>query len=133
MAAPLSASSAAVPNFGQNHSTLAAEPNQPASHPPGLAPLAVIRSYDDLLTVARARMTTLNMTFAVLDEVSGVAAGYSAKLLAGRTRRRFGNVSLSAVFGALGLALVVVEDVEQLARVYDRLTPRIRPRVNRAA
>jgi hypothetical protein len=110
-----------------------AEPNQPAEQLPGLAPLAVIRSYNDLLVVARARMAALNVTYAVVDEVSGVQLGYSAKLLAGRTRRRFGDVSLCAVLGSLGLRLVVCEDPEQLARVHDRLTPRRRPLRSKAA
>jgi hypothetical protein len=110
----------------------AAEPSQPVAQPLGLAPLASIKSYEDLLTVARSRMIALDITFETLDVTSGVQIGYSAKLLAGRTRRRFGNVSLPAVLGALGLALVVVEDAAALAQIQHRLTPRIRPRVNRA-
>jgi hypothetical protein len=105
----------------------------PAEQSSGLVPLAVIRSYDDLLMVARARMAALNITFEVLDSVSGVQLGYSAKLISGRTRRRFGNVSLAAVFGGLGLQLVVCEDPAALAQIQHRLTPRMRPRVNRAA
>jgi hypothetical protein len=104
------------------------EPNQPVVQPPGLAPLAVIKSYEDLLAVVRSRMIALDITFETLDVTSGVQIGYSAKLLAGRTRRRFGNVSLPSVLGALGLQLVVLEDPAALARVHDRLTPRMRPR-----
>lgn len=111
----------------------AADFDQPAVQPPGLAPLAVIKSYEDLVAVARSRMIALDITFETLDVTSGVQIGYSAKLLAGRTRRRFGNVSLPAVLGALGLVLTVCEDPAALARVHDRLTPRMRPRVNRVA
>jgi hypothetical protein len=109
----------------------AAEPNNQPAPPPGLSPLAVIESYEDLVAAVRSRMVALNITFETLDSASGVCAGYSAKLLAGRARRRFGNVSLSAVLGALGCVLVICEDPSAMNRISGRLTPRQRPPLSR--
>jgi len=50
--------------------------------------------------------------------------GYASTLLAPRPRKRIGPMSLGALLGALGLALVVVEDAAALARVRSRLVPR---------
>ncbi len=80
-------------------------------------PIGTIRSYDDLLDVARARMAALSITFETLDAVSGVASGYSAKLLGPNPSKRFGVMSFSAIMGALGMQLVAVVDEEAIDRV----------------
>ncbi len=64
-AAPFPDFPAAVPNFGPNHSTSAAGSHPPAEQLPDLAPLGIITSYDDLRTIARARMDQLRITFEV--------------------------------------------------------------------
>ena len=46
------------------------------------------------------------MTFADLDAVSGVADGYSAKVVKGI--KHFADMSMPSLFGALRLRLVVV-------------------------
>jgi hypothetical protein len=100
------------------------------------APIAIVRGYDDLLSAARARMAQLDITFATLDAVSGVASGYSAKLLGPEPCKRFGEMSLGAIMGALGLKLAVLDDPEALAQVRDRLVerrlegPQYRPRLS---
>ena len=88
------------------------------------APLGIVRTYDDLLAVARARMAQFSITFETLDAVSGVAAGYSAKLLGPNPGKRFGVMSFCAIMGALGIKLLAVDDPEALARVRPRLVPR---------
>ena len=72
--------------------------------------LATVRNYDDLVAAIRARRDELEVTHETIDTVSGVASGYASKLLADPPIKRRGMISLSAVLGALGLMLVVVED-----------------------
>ncbi len=91
-------------------------------------PLGIVRSYDDLLAVARARMAALDVTFETLDAIAGVQPGYSAKLLGPRPSKTFGAMSFTAIIGALGLQLLAVEDRDQLARIGPRLVKRKTPR-----
>ena len=93
-------------------------------------PLGIVRSYADLLDVARRRMLELDVTFETLDAVSGVASGYSAKLLGPRPSKRFGVMSFAAIMGALGMQLVAVVDEAALDRVKPRLVPRQLRRVS---
>lgn len=79
--------------------------------------LGIARSYDDLHRIMRARADELEVSRLVLDETAGITAGHSSKLLAPRPMRRLGAVTMPAMLGALGLALVVVEDPEALARI----------------
>jgi hypothetical protein len=90
-------------------------------------PIGTVRSYDDLLAVARARMAHLSITFETLDDTAGVAPGYSAKLLGPNPSRRFGTMSFGAVMGALGLQFIAIEDAAALARVQPRLVKRLYP------
>jgi hypothetical protein len=82
----------------------------------------VIRSFDDLITVIRARIAELQITHETVDDVSGLQSGYSSKLLA--NIRRLGPLSFSALLPALGLKVTVSEDTEALARVASRLVKR---------
>jgi hypothetical protein len=86
-----------------------------------------IRSYDDLIVVARARMTELLITYETLDAVSGVQPGYAAKLLCPGRLKTFGPMSFCAIMGALGIKLIAVEDLEAVARLRHRWTPRQAP------
>jgi hypothetical protein len=79
--------------------------------------LGIARSYDDLHRIMRARADELEVSRLVLDETAGITSGHSSKLLAPRPMRRLGAVTMPAMLGALGLALVVVEDPEALARI----------------
>jgi hypothetical protein len=99
------------------------------SGPVGMAAaqIAIVKDYDDLLALARARKVQLGVTFETLDAVSGVQAGYSAKLLAPSPNKRFGPMSFGAIFGALGLQFVAIEDPDMLARIGHRLVKRQRP------
>lgn len=88
------------------------------------APIGTIRSYDDLLALARARMAALNITFETLDAVAGTQPGYSAKILGPHPSRKLGHMSFAAIFGALGVEIRAYEDRAALARIRDRLVPR---------
>jgi hypothetical protein len=83
-----------------------------------------VRSYDDLIEAIRNRILELNTTGESVDYVAGLPLRYSAKLLAPNRMRTIGARSFAPLLGALGLALIVVEDTEQLARVRHRLKPR---------
>jgi hypothetical protein len=95
--------------------------------------LAVVRSYSELIAALRARRDELEVTHETIDDVSGVASGYTSKVLGPKTgsthakrpsQRNLGPVSLGLLLGALGLALVVVEDPAAMVRVRGRLVKR---------
>jgi hypothetical protein len=65
-----------------------------------------VRDYPGLLRQLDRRRQELNMRMEDLDHRSGVQPGYSAKLLVGL--RRFGEMSLPCILGALECDLVVV-------------------------
>ena len=90
-----------------------------------------IRSYDDLIEVARRRMMELLITYETLDAVSGVQSGYGAKLLCPGRIKTFGPMSFCAIMGALGIKLVAVEDPAAVARLRHRWTRRQSTRTNR--
>jgi hypothetical protein len=84
-------------------------------------PFAVVRSYGELVAAIRGRITQLRTTYEAVDTVGGLADRHTSKLLCGS--KNYGPVSLGATLGALGLAIVLVEDTEQLDRVRARLAP----------
>jgi hypothetical protein len=88
-------------------------------------PLAVIRSYDQLVDAIRARVTQLQVSYETVTEVSGLPDRHINKLLCGL--KRFGPVSLGLTLSALGMAIVLVQDDEALAKVKPRLTPKKNP------
>jgi hypothetical protein len=93
----------------------------PAANQPRV--LATVRNYAELITAIRDRIVELNTTSEVVDFVAGLPLRYSAKLLAPNPPRTIGSLSLGPLIGALGLALVVIEDREQLERIRHRLEP----------
>ncbi len=90
---------------------------------------SAIREYSDLIAVAPARRIERGLSFEVLDALSGVQSGYSAKLLSQQPSKNFGPISVGAIFGALGLQLVATEDRAALARIQSRSTRRDERRV----
>jgi hypothetical protein len=86
-------------------------------------PLATIREYGQLVQALRERAEELNVSRETLDAVSGLQSGYSAKLLC--QIKGVGRTSLGPLLGAMGVALVLVEDPEALAKVRPRLTQRL--------
>lgn len=91
-----------------------------------MSPLATIRTYDELNAALRKRADELNVSRETIDAVSGLQNGYAAKLLAPVPIRTLSRVSLGAMLGALGLKLLVVEDLETVRRLENRLVKRKR-------
>ena len=85
------------------------------------APLAIVRTTDDLREVFRRRVAQLNISLETLDALAGLPTRYSSKVLGLQPTRRFGQISFEALLGALGLMLIAIEDAEALARVQHRL------------
>jgi hypothetical protein len=87
--------------------------------------LAIVHSYAELIAALRARVVELGTTGEVVDEVSGLPARYTAKLLALPVPvKALGPISLAPLLGALGLKLIVAEDTEALEKIRHRLEPR---------
>ena len=80
-----------------------------------------------LLDIARARRDELNISHETIDALAGFPAGYASKILAPVPIRGIGYGSLGDLLGALGLALIVVEDLAAAERVRRRWLPRRRP------
>ena len=77
----------------------------------------LIRSLDDLVAAVCARRDELNISHELLDDLAGLQSGYVSKLLAPNRVKNFGAMSLPAVLGALGVALVLVEDTAATERM----------------
>lgn len=86
-----------------------------------------IRSMPELIDALRSRAHELQITHETIDAVSGLQSGYTSKLFAPVPIKNLGPISFSAILGALGLAVVVVEDPEQVERVKSRWTKRQKP------
>jgi hypothetical protein len=87
-------------------------------------PLGIVRHYDDLHRICRARAESLDVSRSTIDEAGGFTPGYAGKLLSPRPIKHLSYLSLGLMLGALGLKLLVVEDSEALARVQRRLVKR---------
>ena len=93
-----------------------------------------VTNYTGLLDAVRARMAELELTYEILDHLSGVQVGYSSKILGPRPVKAFGPVSLGAIMGASALRIVVEPDEAAAARMRHRWVRRRVPRrVPRAA
>jgi hypothetical protein len=84
-------------------------------------PLAIVRDYEALHALLRARSGELGLTREQMDERVGLAAGHSSKLLARVPIKRLGAATLGPVLTALGLALIAVEDGEAVALIEKQL------------
>ncbi|WP_213737069.1 hypothetical protein [Bradyrhizobium sp. dw_411] len=86
----------------------------------------VITSMPGLLDAIRARRDELNISNETIDEIAGLPARYTSKLLSPIPVRGISHMSLTAILGALGIGLVVVEDTGQREKVAGRWQPRKR-------
>src|SRR5262249_48370763 len=89
--------------------------------------------YASLTAALRTRVHDLGTTLDAVDEVAGLPARYTAKVLGVRPARSFGLISLGPILGALGVKLAVVVDEEALAKIRHRLTPSRLSQKRRAA
>jgi hypothetical protein len=87
----------------------------------------LIRTIDELVAAIRARRDELDLSHETLDHIAGLQPGYVSKLLAPEPMKGLGPISLPALLGALGVALVLVEDTAQVERVRGQWTKRKRP------
>lgn len=83
--------------------------------------IATVRDYGELMAGLRARADALKTNRRTLDEIAGLTPGHSSKLLAPVPIKNFGPDTIGPMLGALGLKLLIVEDVEALARLTKRL------------
>jgi hypothetical protein len=88
------------------------------------APIAIVRSYDELLMALRARVAALHTPMEVIDYVAGLPLRYSSKLLSPCPVKGLGRTSLGPLLGALGLKLAVMVDEESFRKIAHRLTKR---------
>lgn len=86
-----------------------------------------IRSMPELIQALRTRAQELQLTHQTIDEVAGLQSGYTSKLLAPKPIKNLGPMSFESILGALGVAVVVVEDPEQIERISKQWTKRERP------
>jgi hypothetical protein len=74
----------------------------------------------------RARADELKLSRISIDEIAGVPAGYSAKLLSLKPVKKLGVLSISTVLPALAIRLVAISDDELMQRLQARKTIRTR-------
>jgi hypothetical protein len=86
----------------------------------------VINDYRGLVETCQQRAIELEISRSEIDRLSGLADGYSAKLL-GNTddekRRRMWPLSLEAMLRVLGLRILLIEDQTAAARTIAKRTP----------
>lgn len=84
----------------------------------------LITSMPELVEALRERRDTLDISNETIDAIAGFPERYTSKLLAPRAPRNLSYNSLGQILGALGVALQVVEDFEQAAKVRGRWSKR---------
>lgn len=79
-----------------------------------------IRSMGELVEALRVAQIERSISYETIDALSGLQSGYTAKLLAPVPVKNLGPVSTFPLIGALGKALVLVDDAEQIKLVRGR-------------
>ena len=87
----------------------------------------MIRGMPDLLAALRARRDEIGVTHETLDSIANWPSGYAGKLLAPVPIKNLGWMSLGWALDSMGVALVLVENVEQRRLVEKRWIKRQRP------
>ncbi len=82
--------------------------------------LATFADYDGLIEALRQRKTDLGLSCLLMDELSGLPAGYTAKVLGPSRIKSLGAISTSAINGCLAIKLAVIEDLEAIQRMAGR-------------
>lgn len=90
-------------------------------------PIAEFSDYEGLRKALNVvRESKRDMSFELLDEITGAPKGYFSKVLGPRPVKRIGLHSLAWALGGLGVKCIMVEDPEALARVQSRFRNRDR-------
>lgn len=74
------------------------------------------RHYGEALDVIRARINELGITYETVDELAGLPTRYTSKCLCVPPKKRYSIFSLFSTWGAIGLAMQGVEDLELTLR-----------------
>jgi hypothetical protein len=90
--------------------------------------LKLLKSQEDIRALIRSRLDELGVTHELADELTGMASGYTSKLMCGL--KNVGAISLPAYLDALGIGLVAVVDTLQTERMRHRWVKRKRPQKN---
>jgi hypothetical protein len=85
--------------------------------------IAVVNDYAEFVAALRQRKEELQVSFATLDAVSGLPDGLASKIMAPSMLKGLGMRSLGPMLQTLALAVVIVEDSEELERLRHRLQP----------
>lgn len=94
------------------------------------APLAEFSDYEGLRRALNAvRENRRDISFELLDELTGAPRGYFSKTLGPKPAKRIGLQSLGWALGGLGVKCILVEDPKALARIKARLQARDRAHV----
>jgi hypothetical protein len=91
--------------------------------------LRVCKSRGELIQLLLERQDELNISAATVDAISGLADGYTSKVLCITPTKNLGPIALGAILGALALKIVKIEigvDPEAAVVVSGRWTPRKR-------
>jgi hypothetical protein len=110
---------AGVAGFGHGQQHVAAVQGPALTSP--------IRSMPELIEALRCRARELQLTHETIDSVAGLQSGYTSKLLAPKPIKNLGPMSFESLLGALGVAVVVIDDPEQVKRISMQWTKRTRP------
>jgi hypothetical protein len=86
----------------------------------------LIRTMEDLAAALRAKREDIDVACETIDEIAGLTHGHVARITAPIPTKGLGSKSLPAVLGALGVALMLVDDPDQIVRVRGRWTKRKR-------
>lgn len=89
--------------------------------------LGEAKTYDDLIEVYRARIAELGVTYATVDDLSGLQSGYVGKILGDGRVKALGPLSMGLLNTTLAIKFVVVEDPVTLLQMAQKWELRIRP------
>lgn len=87
--------------------------------------LAEARNYTEFMGALRARADQLQVARTGIDDLmKTLPDGYASKLLSAVPVKNLGPISMGPLLGALGLKVLVVEDVEAMAQITRKMVKR---------
>jgi hypothetical protein len=96
-------------------------------------PLGCINDFAGLQRIMRERKDQLGISNNCLDELAGLSDGYANKLMARPPAKNLGTLTFDLLLQALGLKLIVVEDLETMQRYASQLVQRQEKQVRAAS
>ena len=83
----------------------------------------IVNDYQGLIEICRQRAEELAISREGIDDLTGLADGYTGKLLGKRLRKTLGPLSLGPMLNVLGLKMLIIEDDVGTARTLSRREP----------